>query len=378
MKRYFISLFAITLLFSLVISPALISAQDDEGQTVQPISGRYEFTAPSDWIVDTNPGIFADSGDVFMSSEIVWVASDEATLQVTQSDFFDIFEADQVEGAFFVSLLIPHFLIGDMGSMSADDFGDMVAESLLSETDDKKIQEDLELRGISGKSYRVIDKDENAWWLVVLIDDADNILLWIGYSPSNLTETLQTSLESLIFHDFTGEDLYSTEDLSMSAEVILDYATLNVPRGWWYGSNHFDGQPVFISELGADFDGDIEEHIFSSLTNGGIFFTSISLDRNDFDEDAYNADGMLSLEKLLRVEIDEAINIHTTEWNAPGLGGLQFTFDIETEGVELFVQGVILDADSEVHMVFGAVGSQNAETYMPLMTAILDSIQRVE
>lgn len=378
MPRFLASLLSITLLFSVWGASLPSHAQEDERTIAKPMSGRYEFEVPAEWIVDTDPASFADSGELFLPSELIWVASNDETMQMIQANEFELFE-EELSGGFVLSALIPNFLINMMGSMDSEEFVTILAESFLSETDNQTITKDLELRGISGKSYQVIDAQENVWWLVLLVDSHDNILLWIGYTPSEMAEVLQESLNSLIFHDFNQADLMSSENLNMQAEILPDYATVHVPAGWWYSTTGFDNNPVLFSGGYGDWLGSTEDGLLETVAHGGLILVSATLERSELDGDIYNDDGTLSLEKVLIDEVGDDVDVEFIVWDEPsGFEGLHFSFQLPEDELVMQAEGVMLNGDAQIYIVAFMGLPDTITEQSTLINDVLNTLERVE
>ncbi len=378
MPRFLASLLSFTLLFSILGSALPSYAQTDERLTAKPMSGRYEFEVPTDWIVDIDPASFAEAEELFLPSELIWVASNDETMQMIQASEFDLFE-EELPGAFVLSALVPSFLVDRAGVVDSDEFVTILAESFLAETDNQTITKDLELRGISGTSYQVIGDNEDVWWLVLLVDDQDNILLWIGYTPSDMVDILQESLDSLIFHDFTDEDLFSADNLNMQAEILTDYATVRVPAGWWYSSNGFEGEPAFFSGGYGDWtNGSTEDLLFETVAHGGLMMISATLDRSELEGNIYNEDGTLSLEKVLIEEVDDT-EIEFIVWDEPpGFEGVHFSFELPEDDIIMQADGVMLNGDSQIYVVALIGLPDTIIEQSTLIEEIWNTLERVE
>lgn len=357
----------------LLSSMVPVMAQDDDKQTAQPISARYQFELPEEWIFTDQSPLFAED-DIFPLSETVLAATSEDVLEMVESDDFELFDSS-FDGAFIVTALFPAPFF-QIDGIDPDELVADFGESLTMDVDGKVTQETIELRGISGQNFVISMDNGQAGQLALLFDPSDNLLMFIAFGEKEFSTDIENALISLTFYQFSDEDLLDAENLTTTVEIAPDFAAIEMPAGWWLFQEDPDDLLVVTPLMNQQiFEAGAMEGLLMSQSLGII---STSVERDALPDAVYNEDGTLNLEAVIIEEIGEESNsVTVTDWDgAPGLAGIQF--DVEVTDQDIQARGLLLDGDERLYIVAGVSTVESWDTYSELVDAILSTIHRVE
>ncbi|MCI0708884.1 MAG: hypothetical protein L0154_01865 [Chloroflexi bacterium] len=350
-----------------------VMAQDDDVQTAQPLSARYQFEIASDWIF-TNESVLFEEDTAFPVSESVLAATSQDVLDLVEDENFELFDST-VDGAFIVTLIFPAVFF-EMDGMAPDDIVTEIGESLTSDVDGTVSQETMELRGISGHNFAISMNNGQAGQIALLFDPDDNLLMFMAFGDEEYAADIENALISLTFFQYSEEELLDAENLTTTVEIAPDFAAVDIPAGWWLFKEE-GGELVVLTPtvIQAIFDASAMENLLASQS---VAIISLSTYKDDLDESAFNEDGTLNLESVVTEVIGEdAIAVTSEEWDgAPGLAGIQF--EVEVSEPNLKARGLVLDGDDVLYIVAGISTPDTWDTYSDLIDAILLTIHRVE
>lgn len=371
MKRWMV----VTLSFAFLLSSfsfTLARAQSDESQTVASTSGRFSIEVPSDWVVDND--LLNDYGD----SETLWgdvliTANSQDMLDRLGENNFDPF-SDKPEGAYVVVLMLS--LAGEsMTELSADQLVDsllMASEGVFDEDEVEKVQ--LELRGISGLALNIASADVSGTLFVTSNDST--ALLMIAMGQSDYAEIIQEAVDSFTFNSYDEAQLLDSEALTHPYEILPDFASINLPAGWWLFAEDTDNLVLLpsIELLEENYD-----FLDQSLGQGSLAFAGLQFDEYEIDSAKEALEGDITLEgmfnQLLGGEFGGGIEIEAWE-GVPGLSGLRFTINVNEE--EILAMGYFLEGDGTYYAIAGVYTAETQAEFQPFVEAVLATIQRVE
>ena len=352
----------------------VLAQEDDDVQTAQPMSGRYQFEIADDWTVVNDLNLFGDS-DAFLLSEMVVAASSEDLLVLAADEDFEPFGSD-FDGAVIITLSLPAAIFQIEG-LDPDDLVEDIGESIVSDIDAEFTQGTIELRGISGQDFILSMPNDRAGRVALLVDPSGNLVMFIAIGDEEYATNIENALMSLTFYDFSEEELLDPETLTSTIEIAPNFAAVDIPPGWWMFVDEFDDMvilsPVLNQELLTS------DPLDGLMNSGSVGIISIALEKDELSESVYNDDGTLDLSRVLTSEIDNEIESLTIEkWEgAPGLAGIQFEMQVMLDS-SIQARGLLLDGDDVLYIVAGVSTPDTWDTYSELIDAILLTIRRVE
>lgn len=348
MKKYLIGCLLILLIVPLVNAQA-------GTKKVMPLSGRYSFEVPENWIATTNP---VDSTQGLFPAEALSIAPP----QTESISGFETLDSSDFAGEGIVAVVWPAGFLAAL-ELTVTGFGAQIATANAQQLE-KSV---LDVGEVRGDKYEVVQANGVHLRVLAGADAEGNLLLILGFAPEDTISEIDAILDTLAYTDLSDQT-----DPTLTVEILEGAASVKIPPSWWLADA--DGLPIIAS----DFSAATFRAEFDALE--GVFMTAFEREKSLFPEEAYNADGTLNAEIVVEEfdlagilgsnpDFDGEIAVET--WtNDDGLTGI--LLDIQNERR---VQIVIADGETRLVALMALAPADVWDDYAETVAAIFETLR---
>lgn len=364
------------LLGVLVVSATIAVAQNITEQTIASPSGRYSFTVPGDWYVSNEP-IVPDIQGIF-PSEAITIADSETTLEQVVASDFDPFRGSSIKGAVIIATVWGAGLL-EAAQLDLDDLTQQLAGTGGSDA----AIEPVERANLTGQQVKLSRFDFTLWFLI-LTDKSNNLVWVIALSDDRHTAQIEAALASLHYQTFPEKTLLETENMTNTVNFLDDTLAVDIPAGWWAMIG--DGNVLAMPSVDFDFMNTFNSKPLNLQNTRGIVVVALSRDKSTLPPEAYDAEGNLNPEVIVRFlnlaevtgQVEELENIEVLAWRSNyEVEGVSLLLD-RTTGENLIGYFVALNGEDSLPILASMATPEVWEVYRPTIEAIFQTARFIE